>query len=568
MFDGTNWIDPCDCNINIINAYGVFKLIDPRGCILNYFDGTSWCPITCPCVCPDGYTYNNATNACEASYIIPALPSGGITYDLLHGDTNSAFNDLGARLYEDISTKIFPINGWQDLTCGVGSACYRPTDNSGLGTQLVIQQVSAPTNDIFDSQGSAANGRLNIAGVWGYNPAPFPQDEWLTVNYCINILVQKTYIFAISGDNQIKASITSTTFNGGGTTNLINLWGSASPTGIPTSGSYTNPFKIWHMFPITLPIGSHILELSGMDFGAPSQSFGGEIYDITEADLITMMASTIVTPADLEPYILFTTRDLVTVPPLQVAGPGELITWRCPDSSPVDFCNGVPSCLVTDSLPCDGGTPITDKTEINIWYDNSGSMSSTRDSLELMHATLLQTSLLPYYGNNVILYNERVKVLNMFDGSWNYDERFVRCLATERNFNRSIDATVDQVINLTYSDESDVYGYGDSTMFNASSFTTAYALDIAYLRTVMSSVGYTIKGTAFRINTGPSSYPGFRELTRATFINNGVYTPPDNVNDYYAINFNCNLDTLAGSTPIYYKNQITAAMSALGIDIP
>lgn len=567
MFDGTNWIDPCDCNINIIDAYGVFKLIDPRGCVLNYFDGTSWCPITCPCVCPEGYTLNVATNACEITYIIPAVPSGGVTYDLEHGNTNGAYNTLGARLYEDISTKIFPINGWQDLTCGTGSGCYLPTDNSGLGSQLVIQQFSVPLNGIFDSQGSALKGRLNIAGLWGYNPTSFPVDEWLTVNYCINILEEKTYIFAISGDNQIKASITSTTFNGGGTTNLINLWGSDSPTGIPTSGIWTNPFKIWHMFPITLPVGSHILELSGMDFGTPV-SFAGEIYDISQTDLMTMMASITVTPTDLEPYILFTTRDLVTVPPLLVAGPGEIITWRCPDSEPVDFCQGVPSCLITDSIPCDGGAPIDEFTEINIWFDNSGSMTSTLDPLEIMHATLLQTSLLPYYGNNVLLYNERVKVLNMFDGSWNYDERFVRCLATERNFNRSVDITVDQVINLTYSDESDVYGYGDTAMFNPTSFTTIYALDIAYLRTVMSTVGYTIKGTAFRVNTGPSAYPGFRELTRATFINNGAYTPPDNVNDYYAINFNCNLDTLAGSTPTYYKNQITASMAALGINIP
>lgn len=579
MFDGTNWIDPCDCNINIIDSTGTFKLLDPRGCVLNYFDGTSWCPITCPCICPPGYIYNDATNACETTYIIPATPSGGSTVPIVHGDVSPSYGSTGTRLYEDISTKTFPLNGWQDSSlCPIPtpfcSPGYQVYENSGVGTMLTVDATAIAGNNVFVNPGTN-NDRLNTAGIWATG---YGDNQWLPLEFCINIDIEKTYIFAMAGDNQVKASITSSTFMGGVTNfNLVNLWGSQSPTGSPVSGSVLRTFSIWHMFPITLPVGNHILQLSGMDFGTP-QSFGAEIYDMPignpgdvwpiDQTMRAFLASTIVTQADLAPFITFSTEELVQTPPLLIAAVGETITWTCPPGTVLDYCQGVPACLVTDLVPCDGGTPITDKTEINIWFDNSGSMTSTRDPLDVMRATILQTSLLPYYGNDVILYNKRVKVLNMFDNGWNYDERFVRCLATERNFNRAVDATVDQVINLTYSDESDVYGYGDSAMFNPTSFTTVYALDIAYLRTVMSTVGYTIKGTAFRVNTGPSSYPGFRELTKATFINNGAYTPPDNVNDYYAINFNCNLDTLAGSTPTYYKNQITAAMAALGIDIP
>jgi hypothetical protein len=176
---------------------------------------------------------------------------------------------------------------------------------------------------------------------------------------------------------------------------------------------------------------------------------------------------------------------------------------------------------------------------------------------------------LPIYNNDITLYNERVKVLNMKNGSaWNYNERFVRCLATERNFNRTTDTTVDQVINLTFADESDVYGYGGSATFNSSSRTSGYDTDIAYLRSVMSAVGYTIKGTAFRVNTGPNSFPGFKGLTQATFVNNGAYSVPNNISDYYTTNFNCNLDTLAAGSPTYYRDQIVAALTALGISIP
>jgi hypothetical protein len=196
-------------------------------------------------------------------------------------------------------------------------------------------------------------------------------------------------------------------------------------------------------------------------------------------------------------------------------------------------------------------------------------MDTTLESLELMQSTLLQTCLLPVYNNDLVLYNERVKILNMNNGSvWNYNERFIKCLATERNFDRTVDASVTQVINLTFADESDVYGYGGGTTFDNASRSTQYDLDIANLRSVMTTVSYTIKGTAFRVNTGPNLFPGFRGLTQATFVNTGVYVVPNNMNDYYSINFNTNLDTLAASTATYYRDQIVAALTALGISVP
>jgi hypothetical protein len=281
------------------------------------------------------------------------------------------------------------------------------------------------------------------------------------------------------------------------------------------------------------------------------------------------IASTAVTVADLAPFIAFSTQELIQTPPLLIPAFGETITWACPDGQTLDFCNGAPQCIETDSIPCGQGNPLTSTTEINIWFDNSGSMNSTLQPLQLMQSTILQACLLPIYNNDVTLYNERVKVLNMFSGTgWNFNERFIRCLAEERNFQRATDTTVDQVLNLTFADESNDYGYGGSAPFNSASRTAGYDTDIAYLRNVMSTVAYTIKGTAFRVDTGPGTYPGFRGLTQATFINNGAYNVPNNVSDYYTLNFNCNLDTLAGASPTYYRDQIVAALTALGISIP
>jgi hypothetical protein len=580
IFDGTNWVDPCDCNISILDIDGVtYQLLNPNNCIISYFDGTNWCPITCPCQCPEGYTFNPATNACEITTITPAIPSGGTTVPIVAGSQDAVYSEFGARLYEDISAKIFPLNGYKAPvgTGGcAGSACYIVNENAGLGSTLIIQQATVPLNDIFDSQGSSLQGRLNISGLWATG---YGDNEWLDVEFCINLTNTKTYIFAIAGDNQIRARITSSTFMGGVTDfNLINLWGSNFPDGSIQNSGVNEPFKTWHMFPITLPAGNHILELGGYDFGTPA-AFGAEIYDIppgtpgdvwpAQQSMIALMTSTTVSVSDLEPFIVFSTRDLVQTPPLLIAAPGETITWACPDGQTLDFCNGTPQCIETDSIPCGQGNPLTSKTEINIWFDNSGSMNTTLQPLQIMQSTILQACLLPIYNNDVTLYNERVKVLNMFSGTgWNFNERFIRCLAVERNFQRATDTTVDQVLNLTFADESNDYGYGGSAPFNSASRTAGYDTDIAYLRNVMSTVAYTIKGTAFRVDTGPNAFPGFRGLTQATFINNGAYNVPNNVSDYYTLNFNCNLDTLAGSTPTYYRDQIVASLTALGISIP
>lgn len=82
IFDGTNWIDPCDCNISILNATGSqFELINPGNCYVSYFDGTSWCPILCE---PSGIQCNGelaVTGFAGAFYVPFTIPAGvsGIT---------------------------------------------------------------------------------------------------------------------------------------------------------------------------------------------------------------------------------------------------------------------------------------------------------------------------------------------------------------------------------------------------------------------------------------------------------------------------------------------------------
>jgi len=53
-------------------------------------------------------------------------------------------------------------------------------------------------------------------------------------------------------------------------------------------------------------------------------------------------------PTDLDPYILFSTQNMIGS---QVPDPSDPGVWSCPDGSILDECNGVPMCSITDSFP-------------------------------------------------------------------------------------------------------------------------------------------------------------------------------------------------------------------------
>jgi hypothetical protein len=208
---------------------------------------------------------------------------------------------------------------------------------------------------------------------------------------------------------------------------------------------------------------------------------------------------------------------------------------------------------------------ITNVTEINIWFDSSGSMGTTLGPLQQMQNTLLKNCIGPIYGYNPsvpgsdALYNERVKVIS------NSNERFISWLSTPRNFSRTTDTTVNQVLNLTFADESNPYGYGQSNPpFNNAVIASQYATDITTLRNNITG-STIIKGIAFRVSTNSNQFSGFRALTQATFVDTGVYTPRANLRDLPQ--FTYQLDVTAGTTPSYYLSKVVEGLNTLGFPI-
>lgn len=225
---------------------------------------------------------------------------------------------------------------------------------------------------------------------------------------------------------------------------------------------------------------------------------------------------------------------------------------------------------------------ISSKTEINIFFDSSGSMNESLQPLKSMRDNYLKDCLLPYYNNDPVLYDERVKVGIV-------QERTIENIATPRNANlpqataRAVDLTVDLVLNLTFCDESTgtlTTQYWDSTLHPTlpASFDTSVPLEPGYLTDLTTAQNiadnapldpnpYEVRGTFFRVIYNSTLFDAWqRGFIDALFNSSNLFTPPNNLANYQA-NYNAELDVLKGQTvtrPTVYGTSIYSA--SRGVD--
>jgi hypothetical protein len=404
---------------------------------------------------------------------------------------------------------------------------------------------------------------------------------------CLTIGIQKVYHIGFSGDNNSRA--------------YIQLDGTG-PFHALFEANYTFNFNVWSIIPFVLPAGDHIIKMIGLNTGA-AVSLGFEIYDMNIANDPTIDAETkfleefIYAPgttipsapdhttddaAKLAPFIIFSTESMKgKAIPIQ-DGVNQL---TCPDGSQVSFCDGSPVCVLKE--PCaDCNTveapQINRSTEINIWFDNSGSMSSSETALNEMRTSTLKLCLLQIYDNDPVLYDEKVKFFDMGGLTGEpYYERFIKCLGTLRNYGRNPDLEPGLVINLVFQDESTPYNAPGATgspavqapPFNNNAIAPDYSADIVQTKNNLitaSAQDYQIKGTLFQIKTTVLGFPfdDFRDLALATFGSTGVYTANSNLSleNSQGI-FNLDTEVPAAQTAIFYKNKVVQALNALSINL-
>jgi hypothetical protein len=153
-----------------------------------------------------------------------------------------------------------------------------------------------------------------------------------------------------------------------------------------------------------------------------------------------------------------------------------------------------------------------------------------------------------------------VEVLN-FSSNADSVERYIKLLAKT-----STDPVITKVINITFADESNVYG---AEVAYGGTITAEAASDIASLRSTLNTEPVnSLFGVAFQVATGgvaTPSFPGFR--TFVTNVHTGVapFTGTNGLSDKTEIGYE--LDVIPGDTPQYYANLIIDALNNLGFTL-
>ena len=277
--------------------------------------------------CPAGYTATTGDEQCQ-KITVTGASAYGIIYTGVSARTTDSYNLNGARFYEKIDLTKTPINIISGSSCGT-SGLQTLYYNNGSGTTFNLQATKL--NTIWgDGTYSYTNGRLNKIGIWastsvtGTTLSTCPK-QFIGFSHCLDIASGGTYSIGIAGNNYVKFKI-----NGQQIVNL-DTW-------------YDN-FLWWHVFPIDLKSGLNVIELVGADQSSPADktlaSFGAEIYSAS-----TSVLSAVTSNAELEQYIVFSTRDKFGVP----FDVGETSGYYCPSGYVLSTCNGY-TCVKIENLP-------------------------------------------------------------------------------------------------------------------------------------------------------------------------------------------------------------------------
>lgn len=258
------------------------------------------------CACPQGYTQvtlPNGQQVCRQDTVTlaagPIPPAGCEFITAVIGcptcasgnfNQNVVYNQFGAKVYQNISSNPWPVN--LNIITPCTSLAFQ--DNS-TGPVSVTNANSSP---LWGDGSSITSGRHNNAAVWNKFWAPTtcggnPLVGFFGFTYCLVVSTTTTYFFAASGRSfrlviNGQIAINNPLGNQLGTDNL-------------------------HIFPITLPPGNYILEMTGAEQGGSACNtptfatigFTWEIYAGVGLTPASLMAMT--TPAQLTAVTVYST---------------------------------------------------------------------------------------------------------------------------------------------------------------------------------------------------------------------------------------------------------------------
>ena len=171
IYDGQNWVDPCNCNVNVRTSSNTWKLLDPRNCLTKYWTGTEWCPIECPnpeqIGCGDGLiVVQGSSGAYYIPFTIPASAKG----IKVHVDPSAA-RDAFQIVASDKTTWLAGLGSlgrseFTSTTVNTGDPLKQSIFVSGsLNTDTFINQPNGSGGFIWGTD-TPNNVNYNISGNW------------------------------------------------------------------------------------------------------------------------------------------------------------------------------------------------------------------------------------------------------------------------------------------------------------------------------------------------------------------------------------------------------------------
>lgn len=268
-------------------------------------------PVTQKCsVCPTGYALSEDGTTCykdtTAQYIPPVYQVCAATRLGDYSSCGSAIYSAGYSVDGTVFQRSFIALSnpfWIGTTSDHNYYCnYSPaTTGTGGGAAITALSRTAASSNGDSLSGSAAlrsansaaaalavpyEGPLNRCGIWTC-PAgsDTPYSKWIGFSRTITAPATKTYYIGMAADNNFRFKVDGTIIRE------------------ETSCSNGENFKIWHIYPVSLTAGQHIIEMEGRNCGS-SASFGAEIYNNTPAELA---AATSYSGLNL----VFSTKDMI-----------------------------------------------------------------------------------------------------------------------------------------------------------------------------------------------------------------------------------------------------------------
>lgn len=345
------------------------------------------------CGCPPGYVPDSSGLNCVKTTSVAAI-NNGTTYTISAGNTCTCYGVSGTRFYQDITALSFPV---QYPSCGN----HNLVDNAAhiLTVQNLVTGVP------LWGDGTATGGRLNNAGIWT-NLSGTPTCEFIGFSACVDVPADGTYCIGIAADNATRFSVDSQLIveidntcygapctGGPGNCGPQTINGISYPSGTcppcSTGAGCGNgfPFNYWHVFPITLTAGKHIITLEGKNYCCLA-AFAAEVYAATPAQLAAMTTTT-----QLDAVTIFTTANRTG----QAFQSGTNSGYSCPDGYSLDTCNPNIVCSIFESVPytsccfqltnCSTQQVIVTSTDLSTYVGQVVTLQSPAGSWQVTTAT-------------------------------------------------------------------------------------------------------------------------------------------------------------------------------------